>query len=430
MNLYQSLCSVIFIVALGACSWQKKENKLDEGEPVRVQVPFSVDGKYRLGIVELFTLSNIQRLEGSSARFLLDPNTTSGQLRGRSPRFRYIRDHEGVIVAKDDFSLQLMTVYTHFEKLRLLDSAVGAHDVLKYPRTIAINVQVSDESGKVENNALYSAQHDALLIVPYTRQELPLMVNGGVIGHEHFHALFQKLFIAPLKDKYPESKKPTVHNEKALIEAMGLGNASGNLYREEKFEVSKTDLRERYHAALLRAINEGFADIWGWVYSGDNQFVGRSLPQEKVNRELEIIPQRLFPRNDLMFSVEFGEPDSVLLFKSYQHGTQLARTIRNFANLYAKGKNTNANAVRTQIGQILISTLSEMKKEYEALKDDELYTLSRAVAVFARQAKDIASPECYFLAKLMPQEDRQETGLDKDCRALEALENPNQEVAP
>src|SRR5690349_3809170 len=99
MGVYQGLCSGIVTAALlistSACSWQKKEADLDAGEPVRVQIPFSVDGNYHLQIVELFTLTNLSKLQGLAAKFLIDPTTTGNRLHGRNPQFRYMKDQDG-----------------------------------------------------------------------------------------------------------------------------------------------------------------------------------------------------------------------------------------------------------------------------------------------------------------------------------------------
>jgi len=418
MRNYMCLFSGAVLVALSACSWEKKESKLDENAPVKVQLPVYTEGTYRMEVVELTSLKSLNDLRGSAAKFFLDASSSSGSLQGRNPHIRYIRDSNDVIVAQDDLSLQLLTVYAHMEKLKALDESSGAKDVLSYPRTVAVNAKFRSAEGILENNALYSGQYDALLVVPYTKSSLPLMANAGVIGHEHFHALFQKLVINPLKEKYPDSDRPTLHDAGQLGEQMGLTTIAG---RTNKARVN-ADPRKVYHSALLRGVNEGFADLWGWIYSGDNSFVGRSLPQEKVNRELEIVPDALYEKEELLEPITLGESDDGILFRSYQHGTQLARALRNFAKIYGKGQKISNAEVRSRMAKVLTATLPALQKKYETLKDDEYLTLGVIASLFTEQVKDMQSDECYFIAKLMPGEDEKAVKMGDKCRKIEASE--------
>ncbi len=403
------------LLGITGCSWEKKEDKLDENSPVKVQVPVYTEGTYRMEIVELHSLNNLSELKGSAAKVLMDPGTSKGKLQGREPHIRYMRDSNDVIVALDDLSLQLLTVYAHFEKLKQLDDSSGASGVLPYPRTVAVNAKFRSSEGMLENNALYSGQYDALLVVPYTQSALPLMANAGVIGHEHFHALFQKLVVTPLKDKYPDPDHPTLHP----VDEMGL---TTTMDRKRLAKKSKAPPRMTYHAALLRGVNEGFADLWGWIYSGDTSFVGRSLPSEKTNRELEVVPDDLYSKEDLLGPVENGEDEDALLYRSYQHGTQLARALKNFAKIYGHGKKMEPAAIREKMSKVLTATLPALEKKFESLKDTEYLTLSQVALLFMDQLPDIRSDECNFMAKLMPQEDTVGLKMVEKCKAIEEKE--------
>lgn len=401
-------------LTLGACSWEKKETKLDPDAPVKVQVPVYTEGTYRMEVVELRTLSSLNDLKGAAAKFLLDANTSSGSLRGRSPHIRYMRDSNDVIVAQDDLSLQLLTLYAHIEKLKNLDDAVGAKGVLSYPRTVAVNARFRSSQGLMENNAIYTGQYDALLVVPYTEGDLPLMANAGVVAHEHFHALFQKLVVEPLKDKYPDFKHATVH----LVE----NSVFRNISREMESPKRETSLRDHYHAALMRGVNEGLADFWGWIYSGDDSFVGRSLPQEKINRELDIVPDDLFSKEVLLKVIQNAKEEKEILSASYDHGTQLARALRNYSKLYAKGKKQSLAEVRPQMAQIVTVFLPAFQKKFETLKDDEYMTLGQVAVLFTEQVKDMHSDECYSIAKLMPGGEEKSSKLGEKCRLIETQE--------
>jgi hypothetical protein len=410
------LLGVVFL-ATSACSWDKKEDKIDENGPIKVQLPVYTEGTYRMEVVQLFSLKSLADIRGEAAKFLLDATSADGKLQGRNPYIRYMRDSNDVIIAQDDLSLQLLTVYAHMEKLRALDESSGAKDVLSYPRTIAVNAKFRSSEGIMENNALYAGQYDALLVVPYTKSSLPLMANAGVIGHEHFHALFQKLVIEPLKDRYPDPNHPTLHSPEVLGQEMGL-----TMISRSTRGALKSDPRTQYHAALMRAVNEGFADLWGWIYSGDNSFVGRSLPSEKINRELEIVPDKLDDKDELLGPINLGDSEDEILALSYRMGTELARALRNFANMHAKSQNISTDEVRPRMAQALMAALPALQKKFEALKKDEYLTLSQVAELFSEQVKDMKSDECYFLAKLMPGDEEKSMKMGDKCKGIEALE--------
>lgn len=407
------------VIGLSACSWEKKEKTLDENSPVKVQIPVYTEGTYKMEVVELMSLHSLPSLRGGAAKFLIDPSTSKGQLQGRAPNLQYMRDANDVIVATDDLSLQLLTVYAHFEKLKNLEDSVGAKNVLSYPRTVAVNAKFRSSAGMLENNALYTGQYDALLVVPYTDSALPIMANAGVIGHEHFHALFQKMVVEPLGEKYPDAEKPTLHPVEDLDVTGNLGLSTmirGSRMREN------TDPRLVYHTVLMRGVNEGFADLWGWIYSGDNNFVGRSLPSEKINRTLETIPDQLFTKEFLQERIAAGETEDNLLFRSYQHGTQLARALRNFTIEYGMGKNISNEEARKKMAQVLTETLPVLKTKLENLKSDEYLTLGQVTELFTEQVKDMGSKECFKVAKLMPAADEQLTKMGEKCRGIETQE--------
>jgi hypothetical protein len=183
-----------------------------------------------------------------------------------------------------------------------------------------------------------------------------------------------------------------------------------------------SDVRTKYHAALLRGVNEGFADFWGWIYSGDNGFVGRSLPQEKMNRTLDEAPDGLYGKDALLSAVQSAstpQSQDLILNLSYKYGTQLARALRNFSNIFARGQKTSVEDIRPKMAQALTATLPALQKKISSLKDDEYLTLGQVASLFTEQVKDMKSEECNFIAKLMPGEDEKSLGMGEHCRSIE-----------
>jgi len=395
------------LLSLAACSWKKQEEDLRIGDRVLVQVPFALNGQYSLKIVELFTLTNLTELKGLAAQFLMDPDSVSGALRGRSPRIRYIRNEEGVIIPKDDLSLQLLTMYAHLEKLRNLDTAAGAEGVATWPTTVAVNAKYRDANGNSENNAIFSGKYDALLMVPYTQQALPVMANGGVVGHEHFHALFYKLVIQPLKDLYPEVVASVPHRESRLEEKFGLESASDSgPERNPGHTVNEKDLRKQYHAIVLGGINEGLADVWGWIFTGDVDLVGRSLPSEKYNRKLDLYGEnlKLSSTMDIRLAPQYNK---------YQLGTQVARSLQHFAYVAMEQRKLSLPETRLLMAKWLIATLPTLREKFAALKDDEYLAPSEILNLFSAQVQGESYAECSDLASRIPEDDQKKLATER-----------------
>lgn len=413
-----SLLSLTLVAAcLSACSWSKNES--DVGGPLRVQIPFAINGKYSLQIIDLFTLESLTDFRGRAVRFLMDPDTVSGRLQGRPPQLRYIRNTNGVIVPKDDLSLQLLTVYAHYERLQILDEKVGAKGLLAYPRTVAVNAQYRSDSGQLENNALYSGQYDALLLVPYTQSALPIMANGGVLAHEHFHALFQRLLIQTMGASYPGAGKATVHDSQGMNQAMGLVVGTGSAESFNDGSVSaEAQARARYHAVLLRGVNEGLADTWGWVYSGDTNFVRQSLPQEKMGRSLDVPLTQMISQEGVQNLIAIGDPASSLFGVSYFVGNQLARAVRGLAPLMAKRLQISQDQVRPLIGQMILKALPELGKKMGSLTAAEILSPSEILLKMTEQIQDLSSVECFYITSLIPANERANSVLDQKCQAL------------
>jgi hypothetical protein len=284
---------------LTACTADNHDKNPDT---VQVKVPWlNSDGtKYTLQNVQVHTIKDMVALKGDSARFLMSPGASGHQLTGYNPKIRTMRTNDGTYIPEDYLSSQLLSLYAHFEKLGELDTAVGASQAIgHWPRqqTVAVSVQEVDPHGQAgTDNAMYTSDYDAFLFLPYTRSDLPFTVNAGVIGHEHFHSLFYQLLIKPSGSLYPFAQQgnqtQTAHAIDQVLQLMGITaivqdgvSALGDPTASAQAD-AVTQARDNYHAYLLRGLNEGLADAWGWIYSNDSHFVERSAA-EYTSRALD-----------------------------------------------------------------------------------------------------------------------------------------------
>lgn len=422
-----SMSLMMLCLVLLACDKNSNSDSDDVSGAVKVQIPFSFNGDYRLQTVELFTLENISKLRGLAARFLIDPDSRHGNLEGREPQIRYVRTSSGLVVPKDSLSLQLLTVYAHFEKIRELDQKLKVSAAVTWPATVAVNAQYKGMNDTaVVNNALYSGQLDALLLVPYTAENLPLMVNAGVLAHEHFHRIFQKSFIDAVGADYPVAARVSLHGENEMLNLFGLSDPGPSVEEVQQPEVTEEQIEEQgidanYHLVYLRALNEGFADVWGWVYSGDDLFVGRSLPQQQLARKLDVKISGLESANNLRSIInQHPHPEDLVGF-SYYIGTQYARMFREFANQLIEHRKMVPVAARMKVGEIVLKILPGLAERLKSLKRNQYLQASDVVDLIHRNVTDLNSEECFYFANLISKTER-DSSTSEYCEKIQAKE--------
>lgn len=385
------LLGLSMLLSVG-CSLVATEMSTNSGH--RVLIPWSSDGQYKFEAISLNTLVSVSNLTGSAAMFMLSPSVVDSKLAGFQPRVRTFQDEQGLHIPTDSLSLNLLTLYAHIEKLQELDQAVGLGNLLPKPRIVGVEVRIPQrQRGRIENNALYSPQLDALLFVPYKGDNLPLAVNAGVVAHEHFHSLFNYMVLIPARAKIKTIKAAYVHEteESDLREIFQDIPAGARVNRDSvtgaeavkksqvvdepsngpvgtgSETVSLADW-EAYHVNLLRAMNEGLADVWGWIYSGDNIFVRRSIPFVERSRDLEISrPQKLMTMEDFRDATASARLTGSESAQAYRLGTTYARTLK---NVFEPGL-AKAGRSRTELAKVIVKVMPLLKDRIENLQEGE-----------------------------------------------------------
>lgn len=358
MRLFQLSTYFIFFI-FAACQGPQRD-KYPDGQ-VQAKIPFynSLSKSYALQVVDLLSVENMVDFKGWAAKFFLAAKVHNNTINGLNPHLNTIRNRDGVYVASDELSLQLLTIYYHLENLAIFDEQVGAKDINTWPRNVAVQVNYIDpQMGRVLNNALYAGDLDALLLVPYTQGHLPVSVNAGILAHEHFHSLFHKAVMKPLAEKNTSA----LHADDNLIQsAFGIVNT-------EKIKASDAQTKdENYQSILLRGVNEGLADFWGWMYSKDENFVGRSVPIFEFVRRMDF-SQSVMSDSCFEKSIEKG----LEMQAAYDYGISLARNLRNIFLDLQKEKNWSFEQTKVVMGQAIIKSFVPLQKQFRAKASTEL----------------------------------------------------------
>ena len=344
-----------FLLSLSACGPSNQELT-----GVRVQIPWTgADGRYSLQVVELKTLRKVSTFEGDAAQVRVDPFNASGDRHLMTPHFRYFKSRDGVLVPINLESLQMATAYAHMERLMEMDQRVGTYAVLKWPRWIGILKEQSKttDGDRITNNAYYFSPKDMIVLAPYERSDLPMTMNGGIIAHEHFHAIFQSLVLTELKwaskglletgmdlhvedsagpDGSSDAKGKPKRSSRAAPKASEPKNQDGEAVQKR---VPPEELNDKVNIVLVRALNEGLADVWGWFYSGNENFIEPSLREITNERTLSssskvmsngIMPTDAYLRARIEARMIAQEKEKGWTTRlSYAVGTYFSRLMRN-----------------------------------------------------------------------------------------------------
>lgn len=319
-----SALSIIFMSFFGC-------NQLNRGHGNNLfRIPWAdSSGHYSLQNISIKTFDRPESLQGRFVNILVDPYLINGHLDSANPIGHFLQNDDGVKVPVDFASLQAAAVHAHFERLAELNSEVGIQ--IHWPLRVGIQANLNDRNGALRNNAIYDGKLDALLIVPYSEKNIPIAINGGILAHEHFHKIFQSLVLKQLggQQRLQLGKQKDV-NQLFAQPCDWRSHAVGENAEGRAIRATGEEQIRLYNSFLLRSMNEGLADFWGWLYSGDANFISSSLPSEKDRRSLSGQKVLHMPGKSKISSWITGIdgktlPENQLIANAYFVGTAYAR---------------------------------------------------------------------------------------------------------
>ncbi len=416
---------IVSSLLLSSCAKKSDVAEADGEVLVKIGVQSSA-ADYNLKVVQLKGIEKLNEVSGAFARFFYSPGSTGTQLTGVSPRAQFIHT-KNFFVPSDTISMQMAAIYFHLQNLALFDKVIGADGVNKWPRSVGLETQISDGSSSLQkNNAFYNGQTDSMMFVPYTDSHLPISVNAGIIAHEHFHSLFYKIVI------------------RSAYEAGRISTGLASIHSEETSEPINAQVREAqplslsdqekvqfYNETMLRGMNEGFADFWGWVYTDDAEFMRWSLPDYQADRTLNLAESRvgLYESKEKITkrieeAYQFSDnPKAALINYSYQVGTPYARFLKQLSLLQAAAKNIQVVDSKKLIAQVIFNYMKELGAQIKSFKDDETIDPLSLFQYVARLGQDknliqMDQASCSFLVKYINQN---QTDLKKQSQCKQQL---------
>ncbi len=263
-------------------------------------------GRYRLQPAVIDTLTDPERGDGELARLrgggtvrvsLATPSTEAEWRRAltmhgdQEPSIRFDVNPRGTAIPWDLDSAMMLTLYHHLERAAYGFAAAGVapESVRKLSVYYFADVRVPFLFlPLITDNAAYMVTLDAFLIPPRVAlDDVPLYANRGVVAHEYSHAVFNRL-------AYGDQRVPPY----LLVE-----------WPEEAVNE-------------LRSLDEGLADFFAALFTGDPRFLAASIPGELSDKR-DLAVERHY---DVELALEVGG-DGTAEYDPYPLGTVVASAL-------------------------------------------------------------------------------------------------------
>ncbi|MCB0411217.1 MAG: hypothetical protein KDD22_01745, partial [Bdellovibrionales bacterium] len=236
-------------------------------------------------------------------------------------------------------------------------------------RVVNVEMIMLDDKGEPEsNNARYFYEQDIITIAPFKKSGIPMAINGGVIAHEYFHSVFERLFV---KSYRSQSGGPPQQFE-------GL---------------------QFYNEIVLRSWNEGLADFYAYLYLQTADLFGNSVQYDvQMARKLDLPVDRLSTADELQQDLSFqmqGPKCTSGFCVAYQEGSKISRF------LYTIWNRLDTDEQRWQFVQDLLIGLRKATESNFTASNTQQMDLRDLVPFIANQKWVHDSKSCEFLLRLM-----------------------------
>lgn len=325
---------------------------------------------YQLSIAELLDISDLVSVSGKYAQFYIKASKGEKGIQGTQPKGQFLKGKDGVFVAKNFLSLQIATLYFHSQNLIRLENDLDFEEKKVNPLKIVLDTPVTNIK-QSENNAFFDSDLDSIIYLKYSEGNLPLSLNGGVFAHEYFHSIFDRLVLKKIKSN-------SVFNFPVAINKLVLGRYLEDVKKfdlsarasevTKKLSTSTMSISEEnvkwYYALLLKGLNEGLADYWGWAYVNDPSFIAHSLPQTRTTRKLELNAQKIdnvqllsdAEMLSIVFQVTESKAEKMELINAFSYllGSRVALFFKSYSDLLKRERSLSDEAAKKKINQMVI----------------------------------------------------------------------------
>jgi hypothetical protein len=353
-----------FLIAAGLAVSSCKPDELNTDQPIRARILTPTDGSYALQDVTFETLHSLHTVSGSigkiwghaSASLEADPEEIIAtanpdglyRTRGRSVDLDFIVEND-VAVPLNFPSMEILALYYNFERtvltwqedLGLPFDEIGLPRVFYNPSLSVSREGVSTELSIVMNAAYLSGIKDLWFFKTSAKEQVPVKMNLGVVAHEFGHFIFD--------------------------------------YRFARLDPEAYETEFVTNDYLLSGINEGLADFFSYMVTGNPDEFGKSLPQ--------IADERNLPVSWTLNTLRNADCQGGF----YCAGSILASALYEIAN--------SPGQTRMSVGQVVYDALPEFALRWSEEKNNDIVDQSLIIVPIIQQSGQAKATYCAVFKK-------------------------------
>jgi hypothetical protein len=407
----KSINCLIWSLAMLVLSCQPQAALVDVHGDVQVLIPVNQTESKPSEQITSVTLKEIQSLgqvSGSYVHFYYSPGAKEGALQGSAPQAQFIRNKNGVYVAKDYLTQQMFTLYYHVQNLADFNTQISPDLKPTAPFSIGLNTKLQETNEASQNNAFYDGESNALLFVPYSLKNTPIAINSGIIAHEFFHSVFYKLVLKSFHAK----QQSIFQSVDELTDSETQEKIKNNLY---------------YNQTYIRGINEGVADFWGWIYTNNVDYISLSLPEFGGSRKMTLdkdLVGLFIEQQDIENKVKealrvSSNPSEYLSGYIYKIGTPHARFLKELTTRISIENKIALKEAQLMMAKALYKMMIFVEKNNLLSNQDTKLEADGFFKYFAQpEISDLplSAAQCDFVMKYLRSEKTLKTITGKTCK--------------
>ena len=305
------------------------------GAPFKAAIVTSVGGQYQLTTVSFATLTDMRHMQGTIGAIVgagsLDLTAEANDVIKSQDPAHLVKNagsavavnfcvRAGISYPMDFGSMEILGLYYAYEKTVTFwqDTyqlpPVDPKPRLYYDPDVTYNDGKSSIEGLLKTNAAYMpATNDFIFFKTSRVEKFPVKINLAIIGHEYFHYIFHRKFAAM---------------DASIYEAENLASSD-----------------------QLDGINEGLADFFAFLVTGNTTEYGESIASMRDQRSMPV-PWTLSTL-----------PDAPCAGSYYCKGSILASALHEIATSFAYRP--------TDVGAVVLAALEPFRNDWLKTRDTE-----------------------------------------------------------
>lgn len=406
------LLTFITIFGIGACNnpFSSKEQK-----PYKVTLlEYDENGKGRFVDRTLETLEDPVTVESSQIKIRINSKFYPTKIEDQIPRAIYRVNSSGVLMPMDTNTMMYYGLYYNMEQLLKFDKAVGLNGLLTFPRVLSIQTEPFKSSEGVsrfwKNNLAYMPGYDRIVVYKFDNSHVPAPLNLGLIAHEHFHAIFERLVrphelvLFGMNEEIETRRQEIIKNRivannltasdpaVAKLSASGLTEDEDKIFRQDVRRIQEGP--KGYNFLMLNALSEGLSDYWSWLMTGHEIAADPTFKDVEELKLFSFEERRISPevlrmlsdrtaKEDFNFATFVEEETSQQVSspkpdvssskvsvraKFYYYGAMYAKLLRAISNVTMDG---DFATKRVEIGRWIIGSLTHLRKNLELFNENK-----------------------------------------------------------